>query len=79
MLAVAIALVLAGVLLGAYTLQLGVRGIAGAILSTAALGAIGPALQSPCDAETSYHCVSLLEAKESRVASSCSTGSTTRS
>jgi spermidine synthase len=58
-LAVAIVLVLAGVLLGAYTLQLRIRGIAGAILSTAALGVIGPALHSPCDAETSYHCVQL--------------------
>jgi len=56
-LAVAIVLVLAGVLLGAYTRFIGGRAIAGAILSTMALGVLGPLLHSPCDAETSYHCV----------------------
>jgi spermidine synthase len=58
-LAVAITLVLTGILLGAYTHLLGARGIAGAILSTAALGVIGPSLHSPCDAETRYHCVQI--------------------
>lgn len=57
--AVAILLVLVGVLLGAYMLRIGMRGIGGAILSTAALGVLGPVLHSPCDAETSYHCVRL--------------------
>jgi spermidine synthase len=56
-LAVGIVLVLAGVLLGAYTHVLRARPILGAVLSTAALGALGPMLHSPCDAETSYHCV----------------------
>src|SRR5204863_76873 len=58
-LAVAILLVLAGVLLGAYTHVLGARTIASAILSTAALGVLGPSLHSPCDTETSYHCVQI--------------------
>ena len=58
-LAVAIVLVLAGVLLGAYTRLLGARAIGGAILGTAALGILGPSLHSPCDAETSYHCVQI--------------------
>jgi spermidine synthase len=58
-LAIAILLVLAGVLLGAYTRLLGARAIAGAILSTAALGILGPLLHSPCDAETKYHCVQI--------------------
>jgi spermidine synthase len=56
-LAVGIALVLTGLALGAYTLALNAFKVAGAVLSTAALGAIGPALHSPCNAETSYHCV----------------------
>ena len=29
------------------------------ILSTAALGVLGPSLHSPCDSETSYHCVQI--------------------
>jgi spermidine synthase len=60
-LAIAILLVLAGVLLGAYTRLLRARMIAGAILSTAALGVLGPSLHSPCNAETSYHCVQLVD------------------
>src|SRR5262249_37732403 len=60
-LAVAVALVLAGVLLGAYTHRLRGRAIAAAIISTAALGILGPALHSPCDAETRYHCVQILD------------------
>lgn len=63
-LAVAIVLVLGGVLLGAYTLKLRTRGIVSAVLSTAALGVLGPSLHSPCAAETSYHCVQLEEAEE---------------
>lgn len=56
-LAVGIALVLTGILLGAYTFALKPGAIAGTVLSTAALAVLGPALHSPCDAETSYHCV----------------------
>jgi MFS family permease len=56
-LAVGVALVLAGVVLGAYTLALNPAKIGGTLLSTAALGVLGPALHSPCDTETSYHCV----------------------
>jgi spermidine synthase len=56
-LAVGVALVFTGVALGAYTLALNASKIAGAVLGTAALGVLGPALHSPCNAETSYHCV----------------------
>jgi spermidine synthase len=63
-LAVAILLVLVGVLLGAYTRLMGARGIASAILSTAALGILGPSLHSPCDAETRYHCVQIVDFAE---------------
>ena len=63
-LAVAIVLVLAGIALGAYTLLLRARGIVAAILSTAALGVLGPALHNPCDAETSYHCERIEEVSE---------------
>ena len=56
-LAVGIALVLTGIVPGAYTLALNAVKIAGAVLGTAALGVLGPALHSPCNAETSYHCV----------------------
>jgi spermidine synthase len=58
-LAVAIVLVLAGVLLGTYTVLLGVRAITGTVLGTAALGMLGPSLHSPCNAETNYHCVQI--------------------
>jgi spermidine synthase len=63
-LAVAILLVVAGVLLGVYTRLLGARTIASAILSTLALGVLGPALHSPCTAETSYHCVQIKDVEE---------------
>ncbi len=56
-LAVGILLVLTGVLLGAFTHVFRAGALAGAVLGTAALGVIGPLLHSPCDAETSYHCV----------------------
>jgi spermidine synthase len=56
-LAVGIALVLTGIALGVYTLALNSFKIGGALLSTAALGVLGPVLHSPCTAETSYHCV----------------------
>jgi spermidine synthase len=63
-LGVGIVLVLGGILLGAYTRQLRAGAIAGAILGTAALGVIGPLLHSPCDAETSYHCVKVTTSPE---------------
>ncbi len=63
-LAVGVLLVLSGVLLGAYALMLKPGRIAGAILSTAALGVLGPLLHSPCDAETKYHCIQVLEDQE---------------
>jgi spermidine synthase len=63
-LAVAIVLVLAGVLLGVYTHLLGARVIGGAILGTAALAILGPSLHSPCDAETRYHCVRIIDVPE---------------
>jgi spermidine synthase len=63
-LAVAILLVLTGIALGAHTSLFRARGISATILSTAALGVLGPALHNPCDAETSYHCVRIEEAGE---------------
>jgi len=56
-LSVGILLVLTGILLGAFTQLFRAGSVAGAVLGTAALGVIGPLLRSPCDAETSYHCV----------------------
>jgi spermidine synthase len=64
LLGVAILLVLAGIALWIYTLGLRVRGIGSAILSTAALGVIGPALHNPCEVETSYHCVRIEDSEE---------------
>ncbi|HEY2438093.1 MAG TPA: fused MFS/spermidine synthase [Solirubrobacteraceae bacterium] len=56
-LAVGIALAVAGILLGAYTHLFRAGAVVSTILAAAAIGAIGPSLQSPCDAETSYHCI----------------------
>jgi spermidine synthase len=56
-LAIGIALVLAGGLLGAYIRLLGPAGIVGAALLTTALAALTLAQYSPCEAETAYHCV----------------------
>jgi len=56
-LSVGIALVLAGVVLGGYTRVLTALKIGATVIGTAALGAIGPSLHSPCAAETRYHCV----------------------
>ncbi|HST33669.1 MAG TPA: fused MFS/spermidine synthase [Solirubrobacteraceae bacterium] len=60
-LAVGALLVTTGALLGAYTRVLRRGAILGATLIAAALGVIGPVLHSPCDVETSYHCVRLEE------------------
>jgi spermidine synthase len=61
-LSVGILLVLTGILLGAYTRVFRAGAVAVAVLGTAALGMIGPLLHSPCDAETSYHCVKVTAA-----------------
>jgi MFS family permease len=58
-LAIGIMLVLVGVMLGWYTRLLGPGRIAGAALSTAALAILTLAQQSPCDAETIYHCAKI--------------------
>lgn len=63
-LAIGVLLVLSGLALGVYALPLKPGRIAGAILSTAALGALGPLLPSPCDAETKYHCIRVVEDPE---------------
>jgi spermidine synthase len=62
--AIGVLLVLAGILLGAYAVLLNPGKIAGTVVSTAALGLLGPALHSPCDAETKYHCVRVLVVPE---------------
>jgi MFS family permease len=56
-LAIGIVLVLAGVLLGAYTRLLGPAKSGGAVVATVALALLTAVLSSPCDAETTYHCV----------------------
>lgn len=56
-LAIGIALVLAGVLLGAYIRLLGPARVLGAALLTVALALLTLAQSSPCAAETTYHCV----------------------
>jgi MFS family permease len=58
-LAIGIALVLAGVLLGLYILMLNPRKIVGTAAGTIALALLTPILHSPCDTETEYHCVQL--------------------
>jgi MFS family permease len=56
-LAIGIVLVLTGVLLGAYTQLLNPGKTVGTVLATAALGVLTPVLHSPCDAESTYHCI----------------------
>lgn len=68
-LAVGVLLVVAGILLGTYTRLFRAGAIVGAILGTAALGVIGPLLRSPCDTETSYHCVKVTAVIEPEPAS----------
>lgn len=58
-LAIGIMLVLAGVLLGAYTRLLDPVKIVGAALITVALALLTLAQYSPCDAETTYHCAQI--------------------
>lgn len=60
-LAVGLLLVLSGILLGVRTRMFRAAAVAGAALCAAGLAVIGPLLRSPCDAETSYHCVKLVD------------------
>jgi spermidine synthase len=52
-------LVLAGLALGASSRLLSLAGVAGVALSALVLGAWSGGLDSPCEAETKYHCISL--------------------
>ncbi len=52
-------LVLAGVALGFSSRLLSVAGVTGVALSALVLGAWSGSLDSPCEAETKYHCVNL--------------------
>jgi len=54
-----VGLVLAGVALGLSSRLLSLAGLAGVVLSVGVLGAWSGGLDSPCDAETKYHCVSV--------------------
>jgi MFS family permease len=54
---IGVVLVLAGVLLGVYARLLDVGRTAGIVLATVALGVPTPVLHSPCDMESTYHCV----------------------
>ena len=58
-LTIGILLVLAGMLLGAYTRWLNRVKIAVGLLATIALAALALAQHTPCDAETTYHCAQL--------------------
>jgi spermidine synthase len=52
-------LVLTGILLGASSRLLSLLGVAGVLVSALVLGAWSGSLDSPCQLETKYHCVSL--------------------
>jgi spermidine synthase len=54
-----VVLVLAGIALGASSRLLSLAGIGGVALSVVVLGAWSGGLDSPCEAETKYHCVNL--------------------
>ena len=54
-----VALVLTGIALAASSRLLSLLGVTGVILSVIVLGAWSANLDSPCDAETKYHCVAL--------------------
>jgi MFS family permease len=58
-LAIGAVLVLAGVALGVGSRRLSPAVTAGVTIAAVALGALSTVLDSPCDAETSYHCVSV--------------------
>lgn len=59
-LAIGAMLVLAGIALGASSRLLPAAGAAGAVLLVLVLGAWSNGLDGPCDAETKYHCVTLV-------------------
>ncbi len=52
-------LVGAGILLGTWSRLMSLLGVAGAVIAMLLLGAWSNSLDSPCKAETEYHCVSL--------------------
>lgn len=56
---IGIALVLVGLALGASSRLLSLAGLGGAVLSVVVLGGWSGGLDSPCDAETKYHCVNV--------------------
>ncbi|HST54372.1 MAG TPA: fused MFS/spermidine synthase [Solirubrobacteraceae bacterium] len=56
-LAIGILLVLAGVLLGAYTQMFNTSKLLAPVVGLLALGPVTPLLHSPCDVESTYHCV----------------------
>jgi spermidine synthase len=63
-LAVGILLVLTGLVLGAFTRIFRPAAVVAAVILTALVGSIGPLLHSPCDEETSYHCVKVTASSE---------------
>ncbi len=63
-LAVGLLLVLAGILLGVYTRLLRAGAVIVTILGVGGLGVLGPLLHSPCQQETSYHCVNVTSVDE---------------
>lgn len=58
-LAIGVALVLVGIVLGTTTRLLAPAGVAGAVVITIAFGALSAAAASPCQRETDYHCIEL--------------------
>jgi spermidine synthase len=58
-LVIGVALVLVGIGLGASSQLLSLAGVGGVMLSLIVLGAWSGGLESPCEAETKYHCVNL--------------------
>lgn len=52
-------LVAVGIALGTWSRLMSFAGVAGAVLAVLLLGAWSNSLDSPCEAETKYHCVSL--------------------
>ncbi|HSS32017.1 MAG TPA: fused MFS/spermidine synthase [Solirubrobacterales bacterium] len=58
-LAIGVALVLVGIVLGTTTRLLAPAGVAAAVVITIAFGALSAAAASPCQRETDYHCIEL--------------------
>ena len=56
---IGVALVLVGIALGASSQLMSLAGVGGVMLSVIVLGAWSGGLDSPCEAETKYHCVNL--------------------